>query len=101
MAITSINTLEISFSERPDHHIETVLLNHIEQLKQSPGCLSYSLSQRMTGPTCWIVTGYWANENQMFDHFCQGAMTTFIDRLIEAEANLSFARFSANVEGPV
>ncbi len=98
MTITSTNTLEISFLESPRHDVEALLLKHIEQLNKAPGCLSYALSRSTKSTARWIVSGYWSNEGQMTDHFCTAAMTEFIDELIDAEANIAFARFAANID---
>lgn len=98
MTITSINTLEISFLENPRHDVEALLLKHIEQLNKAQGCLSYALSRSTKSTARWIVSGYWSNEGHMTDHFCTAAMTEFIDELIEAEANIAFARFAANID---
>jgi len=92
MPIVAINTVHIRLS-----HVEgetrDILQALLLTLRESPGCLGYGMTPGLDDELCWILSGHWASQAEMTEHFSSPQMVSAINLMLALRAHLGFASF--------
>ncbi|WP_341962766.1 antibiotic biosynthesis monooxygenase family protein [Pseudomonas sp. RC10] len=69
MLINAVSTLQIEGLPGMNAQMERLLSAVVPTLKQLPGCLGYEFFRNPCHPHEWIITGCWASQQAMHQHF--------------------------------
>lgn len=94
MSINAVNTLEILVPPGAAALLEGCIARAAGQLRATTGCIAYDLVRGVGQPSLWILSGYWASQDDMDAHLAGDELEGLVQLLVRYSAHLHFATFS-------